>query len=138
MRISYAAFILLIAVLVGFISPACGAVVSLGSSSFAAKAGVGLVDDAARLPVGRLGNPMQVPGPQNIRTTISGREFSGHALDQIQGRGFVPSVVENTIQQGTTFPTGAGTTGYFDWVNRVRVITDSASGRVVTVIPGAP
>jgi RHS repeat-associated protein len=104
----------------------------------AAKGGAGLVDDAAKLPVGRLGNPVQVPGPQNVPTTISGRQFSGHALDQMQGRGLMPSVVENTIQRGATFPTRAGTTGYFDAVNRVRVITDTASGRVVTVIPGAP
>ncbi len=100
--------------------------------------GAELVDDAAKLPVGRLGNPMKVPGPQNTPTTIGGREFSGHALDQMQGRGFMPSVVENTIQRGTTFSTRVGTTGYFDSVNRVRVITDAASGRVVTVIPGAP
>lgn len=74
---------------------------------------------------------MKVPGPQNTPTAIGGREFSGHALDQMQGRGFMPSVVENTIQRGTTFPTRTGTTGYFDPVNRVRVITDTASGRVV-------
>jgi len=97
-----------------------------------------LIDDAARTPVGRSGNPMSVPGPQNVRTVINGREYSGHALDQMQGRGFVPSVVEDTIQQGTTFPARAGTTGVYDAVNNVRVITDTATGRVVTVIPGPP
>lgn len=50
----------------------------------------------------------------------------------------MPSVVENTIKHGTIFSTRTGTIGYFDSVNRVRVITDSASGRVVTVILGAP
>lgn len=70
--------------------------------------------------------------------TIGGRQFSGHALDQMQGRGFLPSVVENTTQQGTTFPTRSGTTGFCDPVNRVRVITYPATGRVVTVIPGVP
>lgn len=129
---------MLLTLLFSLSGPATGENSDFGRWSNAAKGGVGVVDDAARLPVGRLGNPMQVPGPQNIRTTIAGREFSGHALDQMQGRGFMPSVVENTIQRGTTFPTGAGTTGYFDSVNRVRVITDTASGRVVTVIPGAP
>lgn len=129
---------ILLTLIVSLSGPAIGANRAFSHFCNAAKTGVGLVDDAARLPVGRLGNPMQVPGPQNIRTTISGREFSGHALDQMQGRGFMPSVVENTVQRGTTFPTGSGTTGYFDSVNRVRVITDTASGRVVTVIPGAP
>ncbi|MGF1530570.1 MAG: DUF4258 domain-containing protein [Puniceicoccaceae bacterium] len=92
----------------------------------------------ASAPVGRLGNPMNVPGPQNVRTTIGGREFSGHALDQMQGRGIMPSVVDNTIRQGTNFPTRAGTTGFYDSVNNVRVIVNSETGRVVTVIPGAP
>lgn len=131
-------FCVLLTLLFSLSGPAMGANSDFRHFAIAANTGVGLVDDAARLPVGRLGNPMQVPSPQNIRTTISGREFAGHALDQMQGRGFMPSVVENTIQRGTSFPTGAGTTGYFDSVNRVRVITDAASGRVVTVIPGAP
>ena len=91
--------------------------------------------------LGRSGEPLVNAAIQPIRnqaTTISGRQFTGHALDQMQNRGFMPSVVENTIKQGTTFPTRAGTTGFYDSVNNVRVITDSASGRVVTVIPGAP
>jgi len=91
--------------------------------------------------LGRSGEPLVNAAIQPLRnqaTTISGRQFTGHALDQMQNRGFMPSVVENTISQGTSFPTRAGTTGFYDAVNNVRVITDSASGRVVTVIPGAP
>jgi hypothetical protein len=91
--------------------------------------------------VGRSGEPLVNAVIQPIRnqaTTISERQFTGHALDQMQNRGFMPSVVENTIKQGTIFPTRAGTTGFYDSLNNVRVITDSASGRVVTVIPGAP
>jgi filamentous hemagglutinin len=77
---------------------------------------------------------------RNAEATIGGRSFSGHALDQMQNRGFMPSVVENTIRTETTFPTraGTGTTGFFDSINNVRVITDTATGRVVTVIPGVP
>jgi len=91
--------------------------------------------------IGRSGEPLVNAAIQPIRnqaTTISGRQYTGHAIDQMQNRGFMPSVVENTIKQGTTFPTRAGTTGFYDSVNNVRVIIDSASGRVVTVIPGAP
>ena len=97
-------------------------------------------DDAARL-VGHRGVPLQNAPYQPIRNapeSIARRDYTGHALDQIQNRGLTPSVVENTIGQGTTFPTRAGTTGFYDPVNNVRVITDSASGRVITVIPGAP
>ena len=93
--------------------------------------------------LGRLGNPLDNALYQPLRNNaavISGREYAGHALDQMQNRGLMPSVIENTISQGTTFPTkpGTGTTGFYDSVNRVRVITDSVSGRVVTVITGSP
>lgn len=65
-------------------------------------------------------------------------DYSAHAIDQMQGRGIPPSVVQNTIQNGAIYPTGAGTTGYYDSVNNVRVITSASTGRVVTVIPGSP
>ncbi len=91
--------------------------------------------------LGRSGEPLVNAAIQPIRnqaTTIGGRQFTGHALDQMQNRGFMPSVIENTIRQGLPFPTRAGTTGFYDPVNNIRVITNSASGRVITVIQGAP
>jgi hypothetical protein len=75
---------------------------------------------------------------RNVGGEVAGRQYSGHAFDQMQNRGIMPSVVDNAIRTGTPFPTRAGTTGYYDAVNSLRVITDSASGRVVTVIPGVP
>ena len=51
-------------------------------------------------PVGRSGQREPITYPRNTPTTISGREYSGHALDRIQWRGTVPSVVEHTIQSG--------------------------------------
>ena len=57
----------------------------------------------------------------------------GHALDQMQGRGFVPSVVEDTIKTG--IKTVGNTPG--TWVyctNQAKVVVNSA-GDVVTVIP---
>jgi filamentous hemagglutinin len=75
---------------------------------------------------------------RNAPAEIGGRPFSGHALDQMQNRGILPSVVDNTIRTGSTFPTRPGTIGYFDPVNGVRVITNSQTGQVVTVIRGAP
>ncbi|WP_434112804.1 RHS repeat-associated core domain-containing protein [Paraburkholderia caffeinilytica] len=92
----------------------------------------------ATSPVGRSGSPMTVPRGTNIPTTIDGIGYSGHAIDQMQGRGVPPSAVQNTIQSGVVYPTGAGTTGIYDSVNNVRVITNSATGLVITVIPGAP
>ena len=52
------------------------------------------------VPMGAGRSPMHVPGPQNVPTTIAGRRYTGHALDQMQGRGIMPSVVEDTIQRG--------------------------------------
>jgi RHS repeat-associated protein len=92
--------------------------------------------------VGRLGWEIRYPHYQNATrhtmTTIQNRLYSGHALDQMQNRGFVPSVVENTINKGQIFSTKSGTVGYYDCVNNVRVIINSNNGKVVTVIPGAP
>lgn len=81
---------------------------------------------------------MTVSRGTNVPTTINGVDYSAHAIDQMQGRGIPPSVVQNTIQYGAVYPTKAGTMGYYDSINNVRVITNSTSGRVVTVIPGAP
>ena len=75
---------------------------------------------------------------RNEATQISGRNYSGHSLDQMQNRGVMPSVVENTVSTGTQFPTRAGTTGFYDAVNNIRVILNSETGRVVTVIRGKP
>jgi RHS repeat-associated protein len=91
--------------------------------------------------LGRAGNELKNAPYQKVRnkaTQINGRDFSGHALDQMQNRGVMPSVVENALNTGTQFPTRAGTNGFYDAVNNVRVIVNSETGLVVTVIRGAP
>ena len=86
----------------------------------------------AATPIGRRGNPMNVPRGTNAPTTIGGRAFSGHAIDQMQGRGIMPSVVENAIRNGVR--TAGSEAGTFRHVfEGVRVITNEA-GRVITVI----
>ncbi len=75
---------------------------------------------------------------RNAAREINGRQYSGHALDQMQNRGIMPSVVEETLKHGVPFPTRIGTAGMYDAANGVRVITNSATGRVVTVIRGGP
>jgi len=124
---------LAVSVVTGGTSPNYGAI--------SAVRGIGRYGDDTASLVGRQGAPLENAPYQPIRNapeSIAGRDYTGHALDQIQNRGLTPSVVENTISHGVPFPTRAGTTGFYDPVNNVRVITDSASGRVVTVIPGAP
>jgi hypothetical protein len=74
---------------------------------------------------------------RNATTTIGERSYSRHALDQMQNRGIMPSVVENTIQHGTPFVgKTADTVGYFDSVNKVRVILNAETGTIITVIRG--
>lgn len=75
---------------------------------------------------------------RNTPTTIGQREYTGHALDQMQNRGVMPSVVENTIKTGSPFATREGTVGYHDAVNNIRAIVSTDTGRVVAVIRGAP
>jgi hypothetical protein len=82
-------------------------------------------------------NPQHVNAPyqpvQNAPGSALGREYSGHAFDQMRNRGLTPTVVENAIQTGTASPGNiAGTTVIHDAVNGVTVIINNA-GRVVSV-----
>jgi hypothetical protein len=72
---------------------------------------------------------------RNADAAIGGRTFSGHALDQMQNRGLMPSVVENTIRTGTRSADPiVGRTRYYDSVNNGTVVTEGE--RVITAIPG--
>jgi hypothetical protein len=97
----------------------------------------------ASTPVGESGSPLNVSSangvPFNTPSTVNGIDYSGHALDQMQSRGIPPSAVENTIQQGIPAPGNtATTTTYYEPVNNLTVVTDTSSGRVVTVHQGQP
>jgi filamentous hemagglutinin len=102
---------------------------------------VGRIDDSASAAttVGRRGQQNSFPNPnhpvpRNTSGTVNNREFSGHAFDRMQERGFTPSVIENAIQHGTRTPGRTpGTFQHFDPVNKFNVITDGATGRVITV-----
>jgi hypothetical protein len=90
----------------------------------------------AASPMGRSGNPIRVQPGTNTPTTINGREYTAHALDQMQGRGIPSSAVENTIRTGrSTSGNTPGTTRYYDPRNNLSVVTNSRGG-VVTVRPG--
>jgi hypothetical protein len=94
----------------------------------------GCIPKPASTPVGSKRSPMENVHP-NPPTTINGREYGGHAIDRMQGRGIPPSVVENTIQHGAVSPDPIpGRLRHFDPVNNITVVTEG--GKVVTVIPG--
>lgn len=93
--------------------------------------------DSAASSVGSADEPIRIPPGANGPANIGGRDYSGHALDQMQGRGVQPSAIENIIQNGiSSLGNTPGMTVYYDSANNLTVITDSASGRVVTVHPG--
>jgi hypothetical protein len=91
-------------------------------------------DFPASTPTGSRGNRLEVPDKLNTPAVIDGRNYSGHALDRMQAQGISPTVVNNAINpknaaQGKI----PGTTAYFDVENRLTVIIDAYSGRVITV-----
>ncbi|HBE32358.1 MAG TPA: hypothetical protein DD990_13770 [Cyanobacteria bacterium UBA11368] len=105
------------------------------SSSAKAKSGA----TYASTPVGRSGSPIEVQRGTNFPTTIFDRQYSGHALDRMQGRGILPSVVENAILTGQDSPgSRSGTTSYYDQVNALTVVINTATGRIITVRQGSP
>jgi hypothetical protein len=64
---------------------------------------------------------------------IGGRDFTGHALDQMQSRGFTPSAVENAIENGVR-SLGNRPDAFEHVFEGVKVVTNKGGG-VVTVIP---
>jgi len=99
-------------------------------------------DVSAATPIGRSGNPLSIVTdeagtPLNTPANIGGRDYVGHALDSMQSDGIMPSVVEDAIANGDQMVGKvSGTTAYYSQSNNVTVITDAASGRVVTVSRG--
>ncbi len=101
----------------------------------AGKAIKGAANTRKGATVGRRGESHTAAG-NNQATEIGGREFSGHALDRMQEAGMTPSVVEDTIANGTaTAGTGAraGTTKFE--TGQAMAVTDDATGRVITTDP---
>jgi uncharacterized protein RhaS with RHS repeats len=91
-------------------------------------------DVPASTPTGSRGSPMDVAPGTNAPGSVGGREFSGHAFDQMQGRGVPPSAVENAITTGSSSPGNSpGTTVFNDATNGVSAVVND-QGRVVTVI----
>jgi RHS repeat-associated protein len=90
-------------------------------------------------PVGRGGAPVEIRPGTNLPGEVGGRTYSGHAFDRMQGRGLVPSVIENTILLGRPSPgSRPNTTQYYDPINNTTVVVNSTTGRVITVRQGPP
>jgi len=70
---------------------------------------------------------------RNAPGVINGREFSGHALDRMQGQGIMPSVVEQVLGGAEIPGKRAGTTAFYDPINDLTAIINSRTRRVITV-----
>jgi RHS repeat-associated protein len=57
-------------------------------------------DKPASTPIGSARSPIYVEPGTNAPANINGVQYTGHALDQMQSRGMMPSVVEDTILHG--------------------------------------
>jgi hypothetical protein len=93
----------------------------------------------ASAPTGNLSLPIEIQPGTNSPASVGGTDYSGHALDRMQGRGIPPAVVADTIRNGQPAPGNRpGTTTYWSATNNVTVVVDSATGVVITVRKGAP
>ena len=92
----------------------------------------------ASTPVGSKRDPHQNTPYQktrNVKTEIGGRTYSGHALDQMQNRGITPTVVDNTIKNGSPavrIRNGLKTTNYYDKSNNITAVVNGKN-EVITV-----
>ena len=70
---------------------------------------------------------------RNKTKIIDGMNFSGHALDKMQNRGIMPSVVKYVIQNGRSVKSRTGTKSFYDSKNHVQVIINSQTNKIITV-----
>jgi len=80
---------------------------------------------------------LKIQPVRNKNAIINGREYSGHALDQMQNRGLMPTVIEDAIRSGiVTKDPIVGRVRYYSQENKVTVVIEEVSGRVVTTLFG--
>ena len=89
----------------------------------------------ANVVMGRKGSEMLVESGTNVPGVVNGRAYSAHAFDQMQGRGIMPSVVDDTIAAGLPAASRGATTVYYGAGNNISVVVN-AEGKVVTVSYG--
>ena len=70
---------------------------------------------------------------RNKPTIIDGIKYSGHAIDKMQARGIVPSVVEETIKNGFTKKDFLGVSHYYDSKNNISVIMNSKTSKIISI-----
>jgi hypothetical protein len=82
------------------------------------------------------GGEMKVARGTNAPGEVGGRQYSGHAFDQMQGRGITPSVVDDAVGSGVMRPGTDGSSIFHSAANNISVVVNQ-EGRVITVGFGA-
>lgn len=120
-------------VLAGFIVAAPGAgarVAAEDASGFVGRKGVTKVFDDGSLA--SYGGEINIPRGTNASGAVGGRPYSGHAFDQMQGRGITPSVVDDAINDRVMVSGADGSSIFYSSANNISVVV-SSDGRVITV-----
>ena len=86
-------------------------------------------------PTGVRGSPMTVPVGAYADTEINGITYTGHAIGEMQSEGFMPSVVEDTIENGVSTVGASGRVAYYNAANNLTVISED--GKIITVTSGS-
>jgi hypothetical protein len=91
----------------------------------------GVADVSAATPIGRSGTTeLNVTG-LNAPGQVDGVSISGHAFDQMQARGIMPSDIKDAITYGAESTGADGTTVYYSSVDNLSVVLNE-DGTVVT------
>ncbi len=69
-----------------------------------------------------------------LGVVINGISYGGHAIDEMQSEGFMPSVVQDAIENGQETVGPSGRVSFYSQANNITVIMED--GRVVTVSSG--
>ena len=96
--------------------------------------GTSFLDDASA-PIGRRGSSIEIAPGTNSPATIGGRQYTGHALDRMQGRGIMPSAVDDAIRSNPGARGADGSFIHYSPTNNVSVVLN-ADGSVRTVSYG--
>ncbi len=78
---------------------------------------------------------MTVPVGAYADTEINGITYTGHAIGEMQSEGFMPSVVEDTIENGVSTVGASGRVAYYNAANNLTVISED--GKIITVTSGS-
>ena len=120
-----------------FVAPPLPPNVRIGILPFGFGGVAGALENAtiageATTAVGRLGSPIEIQPGTNVPATINGIDYSGHALDKMQGTGLVPSVGEDALLNGVQTN---GRNGATVFTTGQAVVVQAADGTIITAYP---